>query len=230
VKNSIPLVVSGLLLISGTAVTAQVGHLPAKSPFLDLEHSQELTLISGAFHGHRDAADVAPQGGFLIGAHYEYRAGGPAHLVAEVVRISSDQRVINPFNIGAAREVGTFSRPLYAADVGLGLSLTGAKSWHHIVPEVTGGLGLISDFRGQADSGGFKFGTRFALNWGAGIRFVPGGRWQLRGDITNRLYTISYPEAYYVAPPGGTPVIPATQAKSFWLNNPAFTLGVSRLF
>jgi len=78
--------------------------------------------------------------------------------------------------------------------------------------------------------GGFKFGTRFAINWGAGIRWVPGGRWQVRGDITNRLYTISYPDAFYVAPAGGTAVIPATQAKSFWTNNPAFTLGISRLF
>jgi len=59
---------------------------------------------------------------------------------------------------------------------------------------------------------------------------VPGGNWQVRGDIKNRLYTISYPEAYYVAPTGGTPVVPTTQAKSFWLNNPAFTLGLSRLF
>jgi len=230
VKNRIPLVVSGLLWISGTAVTAQVGHLPARSPFLDLEYSQEFTLLSGTYHGHRDPADVAPQGWFLICAHYEYRATGPLHLVAEVVRISSDQRVINPFNVGASRELGTVSRPLYTANAGLGLSLTGGKSWHHIVPEVNTGVGLISDFRSQPDSGGFKFGTRFAFNWGAGIRFVPGGHWQVRGDITNRFYTISYPEAYYVAPPNGTPVIPATQAKSFWLNNPAFTLGVSRLF
>jgi hypothetical protein len=230
VKNSIPLVVSGLLLISGTTVMAQVGHQPARSPFLDLEHSQELTLISGVFHGHRDAADVAPQGGFLIGGHYEYRATGPVHLVAEIVRISSDQRVIDPFKVGLARELGTESRPLYSANVGLGLSLTGAKSWHHIVPEVNSGVGLISDFRSQADSGGFKFGTRFAFNWGAGIRYVPGGHWQLRGDITNRFYTVGYPEAFYIAPPGGTAVIPATQAKSFWLNSPAFTLGVSRLF
>jgi hypothetical protein len=229
VKKSIPLVVSGLLLI-GTAASGQVGHDPARSPYLDLEHSQEWTLTGGIFHGHRDAANVAPQGGPIFGLHYEYRAGGPAHLVAEVARISSDQRVINPFRAGKAQELGTASRPLYTADFGLGLSLTGAKSWHHIVPEVGGGIGLISDFRRQADTGGFKFGTRFALNWGAGIRVVPGGRWQMRGDIKNRLYTIGYPEAFYIAPTGGTALIPSTQSKSFWLNNPAFTLGISRLY
>jgi hypothetical protein len=67
VKKSIPLVVSGLLSISGTVAGAQVGHQPAKSPYIDLEYKQELTLISGAFHGHRDPANVAPQGGFFSG-------------------------------------------------------------------------------------------------------------------------------------------------------------------
>ena len=219
-----------MLMLVSTAATAQVGYLPTKSPFLDLEHAQELTLIVGQYHGHRDPADVAPSGGFLIGAHYEWRAGGPAHLIADFSRITSSREIINPFATGAARDLGTLSRPLYAANVGLGLSLTGAKSWHHIVPELTSGLGFISDFRSQADTGGFKFGTRFALNWGGGIRWVPGGSWQVRGDITNRLYTISYPEAFYIAPAGGTAVLPATQAKSFWTNNPAFTLGISRLF
>ena len=60
---------------------------------------------------------------------------------------------------------------------------------------------------------------------------VPGGKWGVRFDVKNRMYTIGYPEAFYVAPTGGgTPVVPTTQTKSFWLNNPAFTLGISRLF
>ena len=62
------------------------------------------------------------------------------------------------------------------------------------------------------------------------LRIVPGGNWQIRGDIKDRLYTIGYPQTYYVAPAGGTAVIPQAQAKSFWTNNPAFTLGLSYLF
>lgn len=229
-KNRFAAVVSGTLMLMSTAAAAQVGYLPTRSPFLDLEHAQEFTLIFGQYHAHRDPADAGPQGGFLVGAHYEWRAGGPAHLIGEITRSSSETTILNPFVSGAAREVSTTNRPLYAANVGLGLSLTGAKSWHHIVPELTSGLGLISDFRSKPDTGGFKFGTRFALNWGGGIRWVPGGSWQVRGDITNKLYTISYPEAFYVAPNGGTAVVASTQARSFWTNNPAFTLGISRLF
>jgi hypothetical protein len=217
-------------MLASSAAAAQVGFKPDQSPYLDLEHTQELTLFAGNYHGHRDPANVAPGGGFLVGARYQWRAGGPALIIGEVSRASSNSRIINPFLTGAARDLGTVSRPLYAASVGLGLSLTGAKSWHHLVPEVASGLGFVSDFRTQSDTGGFKFGTRFAINWGGGIRWVPGGSWSVRGDITNKLYTISYPAAFYVAPTGGTAVVASTQARSFWTNNPAFTLGVSRLF
>lgn len=220
----------GALAVSGASLSAQVGHTPATSPYLDLEHSQEWTLLVGTYHAHRDPADVGPQPGTLLGAHYEWRAGGPFHLIGEAARISSDRNLVNPFKAGVGRNSGTESRPLYTADFDLGLSLTGAKSWHHLVPEVSGGVGAISDFRTQPDTGGFRFGTRFAFNFGGGLRWVPGGRWQLRADIKDRLYSLAYPEAFYVAPAGGAAVVPPTQAKSFWMNNPAITFGISRLF
>jgi hypothetical protein len=228
VKNVIALI--GIVAAVAAPLSAQVGYPPSRSPYVDLEHTQELTVVGGWYHGHRDAANVGPQSGAITGVHYEWRAGGPAHLIGEVARISSDRRLINPFKTGTGRELGTVSRPLYTVDAGLGLSLTGGKSWHRIVPELTGGLGLISDLRAKADTGGFKFGTRFAFNWGGGIRIVPGGNWQIRGDIKNRMYTLGYPQTYYSVPTGGSPVVAPTQAKSFWLNNPAFTLGLSYLF
>ena len=230
-KNPIaPIVTTILMVLSNVAAAQQVGYPPTASPYIDLEHAQEFTILVGNFKAKKDPAQVAPQSGLLVGAHYEWRAGGPAHLIADLARISSNREVLNPLAGGTGRDLGLRSRPLYTGSVGLGLSLTGGKSWHHLVPEVASSVGLISDLRSQADSGGFKFGTRFALNWGGGVRWVPGGSWQVRGDITNRLYTISYPEAFYTAPTGGTPVIPSTQSKSFWTNNPAFTLGISRLF
>lgn len=223
--------VAGLLAFASHTVTAQiVGHPPTNSPFLDLEYAQEFTLIGGQYHAHRDPADVGPQPGALFGAHYEWRATGPLNLVGDFARISSNRSPLDPLKIGPARILPDVSRPLYAGSFSLGMNLTGAKSWHHIVPEVTGGLGFVSDLRTEPDSGGFKFGTRFALNWGAGIKIVPGGHWQVRADLTNRSYTIAYPEAFFVAPAGGTAILSADQSKSLWVNNPAFTLGLSRLF
>jgi len=229
-RSTTPIVATALLL-AATASGAQVGHAPARSPYIDLEQSQELTLVAGQYHAHRDPANVGPQSGLLLGVHYEWRASGPLHIVGEFARIDSDRRLINPFKPAeAGRELGLTSRPLYSGDIGLGLSLTGGKSWHRIVPELAGGVGVISDFHSAADSGGFKFGTRFAFNAASGIRIVPGSSWQIRADVKNRLYTIAYPQTYYAAPAGGTAVARSSQPKSFWTFNPAFTLGISRLF
>ena len=64
------LLIAGFM-IAGPALRApafaQVGHTPAASPYIDLEHSQSLTLIGGQYHAHRDPADVGPQSGFLTG-------------------------------------------------------------------------------------------------------------------------------------------------------------------
>jgi hypothetical protein len=212
------------------AQTGSVGYPPTRSPYVDLEHHQEFTFLSGQYHAHRDPANVGPQSGLLIGGKYEWRPTGPIHLIAEFDHISSDRRLINPSKPAATRELGTINRPLYSADFGLGLGLTGGKSWHHIVPEVAGGAGVMSDFRSAPDSGGFRFGTRFAFTWGAGLKIVPGGRWQIGADLKNRSYSLSYPEAYFLTPAGGQPVVDAKQAKSFWMNNPSYTLGLSYLF
>lgn len=215
---------------SAFAQAASVGYPPTRSPYVDLEYAQEWSLLVGNFHGHRDPANVGPQSGLAVAAHYEWRAAGPLHLVAEAARFSSDRRLIDPLKSGTARELGTVSRPLYTADFGFGMGLTGGKSWHHIVPEISTGAGLISDLKTQPDTGGFKFGTRFAFTWGGGLVIVPGGRWQLRGDVKNRMYTMAYPETFYSTPTGGAPVVSTSQAKSFWTNNPTLTLGLSYLF
>jgi hypothetical protein len=210
--------------------TTSVGHTPENSPFLDLEYKQELTLVGGWYHAHRDPAFVGPQSGPIFGLRYEFRPTGPLYLIVDAARIQSDRRLINPAKVEAQRELGTVTRPLYTIDGGLGLGLTGGKSWHHLVPQVSGGAGIVSDFRSEADSGGFKFGTRFALNWGAGVKYVPGGRWQIRADMKNRAYTLSYPTTFYLDPNGGTAVVKPDQSRSFWMNNPSYVLGLSWLF
>jgi hypothetical protein len=230
VKSLSVVVVLCLGVTTAGAQSTSVGYPPTRSPYVDLEHHQEFNFVVGWFHGHRDPANAGPQSGPLYGGRYEWRPTGPIHLIAEVDRIESDRRLLNPAKPAATRELGTVSRPLYSADAGLGLGLTGGKSWHSIVPEIAGGVGLVSDLRSGVDSGGFRFGTRFAFTWGAGLKIVPGGRWQIRGDMKNRSYTLSYPEAYFLTPTGGQPVVGADQPKSFWMNNPSYSLGLSYLF
>src|SRR5262249_14448774 len=219
------------MVCAATTATAQVGFSPAKSPYRDLEYSQEVTAVFGYYWGREVPANVAPGNGLVTGIHWQWRAGGPAYLTSEITRIASSRFVLDPAKPPATRNLGEQSWPLYTATVGLSLGLTGSKSWHELVPEFKTGVGFVSDLKNSADIGDFKYGTRFAIMWGAAVRYVPGGRFQLRADLTNRLNTISYPDTYFrPSATGGPAILTGVEQKSVWRNNPSLTLGFSYLY
>ena len=230
-------VMIGALMTVSTNAVAQVGHPPQQSPYRDLRETMEFTFYSGYYRAKKDPARVAPVSGPLIGAHYQWRAGGPASLTVDLARVGSERRVLDPEKDGVCvltdvncKSAGVYRWPLYSLDGGLALALTGERSFLRLVPEVKAGLGIVTDFHTQPDVGQFGFGTRFALTWGAGLRVLPGGRYSLRADITNRLYSVKYPISYYVPANDGTLIFTGQQDRTAWLNNPAFTIGVSYLF
>ena len=117
------------------------------------------------------------------------------------------------------------------SDVALTVGLTGFRTWHSIIPEISIGGGLVSDLGKKADVGGYRFGTPFAFTLGSGIRWVPGGRWQVRADLTDRLYRIKYPQSYYLAPATGeAPILGPRESASAWRHNPSLSIGLGYLF
>ena len=242
--NARHLFIAAALVLGATPVSAQVGYPPQQSPYRDLRETMELTFYSGYFRAKKDPARVAPVRGPIVGAQYQWRAGGPAHLTVELARVESERRVLDPDKNGTSgtsttpcvltdvncKSAGVYRWPLYMIDGGLTMALTGERSFLRMVPLVKAGAGLVTDFHSQPDVGTFGFGTRFALTWGAGLRVVPGGRYSIRADISNRLYTVKYPVSYYVPADDGTTIFSGTQSRTAWLNNPAFTIGVSYLF
>lgn len=229
-----------LSLLAGAsgAVRAQVGHDPRKSPYRDLERPHELTVSSGLFRAHPDAAGVAPQSGTMIGLRYQWLAGaGPVNLSAEVARVESQRRVLDPDRPQCTtgepldcKLISTYRWPLYFTDLGLALNLTGGRSYRRIVPEARMGLGFVSDFHTTADVGGFAFGTKFAITWGGGVRWVGPAPFQLRFDLANRLYKIGYPVTYYQLAPDTSTILTPLTKRSAWMNNAGLTFGVSYLF
>jgi hypothetical protein len=225
------LLVAAVALLAARVGDAQVGHTPERSPYVDLVYRQEVATFSGYLDTQRDPAGVAPRGGPLVGARYSLYLAGPAYFTARVAYARSERTVLDPLEPAATRVVlPAASVPLLLADAGIALSLTGFKSWNRLIPEVAGGVGLITDFRTNGDVGGFSFGTRFALTLGAGIRWVPGGRFQLRGDLTDNLYRVAYPASYYQPASDGTAIFEGRQPRAVWTHNPTFTIGVSYLF
>jgi hypothetical protein len=216
-------------LLAAVPAAAQVGHEPARSPYRDLEHKQELTWLVGYVRTRHDPAGVAPRSALATGVRYEINLVGPLALSADLTRTFSERNVIDPALPRATRNLGTESAAVYAADVALALDLTGRKSWHNLVPQLRGGLGVVSS-GAKDESSGFSFGTPFAFSFGGGLKFVPGGRLQLRADVTDRVFKLSYPDSYYRNAPDNTSVLDPTTPRSFYTHHAALTVGVSYLF
>ena len=216
-------------LVAAGPAAAQVGHDPSSSPYRDLEHKQEITWLFGYVRARHDPAGVAPRSAALTGLRYEINLAGPLGLSADLTRSFSERTVLDPAKPLATRTVGTQSTPVYAADVALALDLTGRKSWHHLVPQLRGGLGVVSS-SAKDDSSGYSFGTPFAFTFGGGLKFVPGGRFQLRADVTDRVFKLSYPDSYYRSASDNTSVLTDVTPRSFYTHHTALTVGVSYLF
>lgn len=227
-----PSLLLGASLFLPASALAQVGSLPAESPFRDIEYRQSVTAFTGWFAAAKDPAGVAPRSGPLIGARWDARIGGPALFTARVGTVFSERAVLDPEEApGDGRELGVREQGLYLVDVGLTVNLTGQKSWRSLVPYTMIGVGVVSDFKGR-DAGGFKFGTTFAFDVGGGVRWIPRDRWEVRADVADWLYQIQYPDTYYIPTTtgGSDAILRGSQAKSVWKHNLALTIGGSYSF
>lgn len=217
------------LVVVATTANAQVGHLPQRSPYRDVETSQEVTFFGGYYSAGKDPLNVAPRGGPAFGLRYEKHVGGPAFLMARWSHVNSERFPIDPTKTGAAAQLGKKKVALDLFDVNLALNLTGQKSFHNIVPVVNLGAG-VATCSCEVELDPYSFGTPFAFSFGGGLRYVPGGRFQLRADWNSYLYQLKYPAEYYVNTTGTGAAAPPRQSRSFWKNNQALTLGASFLF
>lgn len=222
---------AALLLCSAMPLAAQiVGRPPEESPFRDLRYRQDVTVFSGYYSAGRDPAGVAPQGGPYFGGRYSIRIAGPVSFMGRLAFALSERTIVDPQQNDGQRILGVEGWPIAFADANLAMNLTGQKSWRNLVPTATGGIGLVTDFESEADTGNFTFGTKFALNIGAGVRWVATDRIEVRLDWTDYLYKIDYPNLYYIRTSDNTQFLPGTQAQSLWTHNHAFSLGVAYRF
>jgi hypothetical protein len=208
-------------------VAAQVGHLPENSPFKDVSKRPRLTLFGGWYGAAGDEAGVLPKSAPHLGARVEVHVGGPADLSFRLGHVATERSVIDPTKSADARFVETRNVSLLFGEIGLAFSLIGAKTWHNLMPTLNGGIGLVSDFK-EADVGGFKHGTTFAVSYGLGMRYVPpASRLSFRADLGSYMYSLEYPISYYTPAGDGTSVLTQATKRSQWRNNWTMTLGVT---
>ena len=80
------------------ALSAQIGHVPQSSPYIDLEYKQEFTIYGGFYNAGSDKVGVAPGNGPMLGARYDLRLGGPASLTTrfQYVQLARIVRFVRP--------------------------------------------------------------------------------------------------------------------------------------
>ncbi|MEO6525176.1 MAG: hypothetical protein ABIP93_00985 [Gemmatimonadaceae bacterium] len=223
------LLCGAMALLFAVPAAAQVGYDPAKSPYTDLEYKQEITPIFGYSRARVDPAGILPQSSAVAGLRYEIHIGGPVAFSSDFTRTFSNRNVIDPTLPAARRAIGTESAPVYAADLGLVLSVPGRKSWHHVVPQLRGGLGIMAS-PAKDSASGYKFGTPFAFTFGGGLKLVPGGRFQMRADVAERLFKQTYPDSYFLLASDNTAVLKDPTPRRFYTHHTVLTVGVSYLF
>ena len=217
-------------LLFALPAVAQVGHEPALSPYSDLDYNQELSVLFGYSRMRHDPAGIAPQSASSVGVRYELNLVGPLALSTDFSTAFASRDEIDPAMPKATRVVRRQSATVTGADLALALNLTGRKSFHHVVPQIRGGLGFMHSSAAD-DSSGFSFGTPFAFTIGGGLKFVPAsGRVQLRLDVTDRIFKLSYPDAYFRLTSDQTAVLDVSTPRSFYTHHTALTVGVSYLF
>ncbi len=218
------------LLIALPVSAQQVGFPPAQSPYRDLEYKQELSPYGGWVNAANDPAGVLPKSASIAGLRYQIYIAGPVSFDADFSRMGSSRDVVDPKQNAGKRILGSTAAAVYGANVGMALGLTGRKSWHHLVPEARGGIGVLSSESTTQEASGYSFGTPFALTAGGGLKFVTLGRLQLRADATERWYKQKYPDSFFLASSDGTTLVGTSQARSFWARQTLWTVGASLLF
>ena len=224
-------VVIGSLVVARSAV-AQVGYEPEKSPYRDVEYRQGVTAFAGWYSAALDPARVASRSGPMAGLRYDLTLAGPAQLTVRSAYVHSERNVIDPRQPKATQLLGRRSAPLLLNDVGISLNLTGARSWHNLIPLIQFGGGTATDLNSGADVGNYSFGTTFALSLGTGVRWVSGGRWEVRGDVTDHLYSVRYPSTYvssFTTNPNDA-VLGTSGSRSAWRHNVGMTIGLTYKF
>src|SRR2546428_360164 len=168
-------------------LSAQVGYDPSHSPFHDVRRGAGLRFATGYLGGDRGTVPVGPSEGPTFGLRFETSLGPVASFTAGFSYGRTTRFIVFPYDSAGKRTKGPFDANVVLADLGLQLSLTGAKTVHGLLPYVGGSLGLAFGSAQPADTiaCGLGLPAGFAL---AGSRF-----WGRRAALTVVNTALAFP-------------------------------------
>lgn len=222
VKHLIGAATVALLFLWPSAAAAQVGHDPASSPYRDIYGKFILGVSGGYASGSGGSAGVGPASGPFGGARLDIHLSGPANVGFDALYANLDRLIIDPTLPPDQRELETVKQSIIYLMGGVGLHITGHKTWHGLVPFIGASIGMAFGGNVPEDSvmAGFSYDTKFVIAPWAGIRWHLGRRLSLRVEARDMIWQLKYPDAFFQPETGVPPVLnPLTQGVSEWTHN-----------
>ncbi len=229
-------IIVGMFLsnIPTVQLSAQVGHDPAYSPYHDIILRSSPVLFFGHLSADRGRTGSGISNARTFGARYEIPAGRSLLFQFTAAYLEGDRFVIDPRadSTSPERRTGPVPAAIAITDVGLQLRLTGGKTWRGIAPYAGIGMGLAYDVRSGRDTtrSAYKFGTKFVLSGGTGVRWYPTRHVMVDADLRAQLWRLRYPVSFHTPAPDGSRVVPLSQPLTDWTLHPWLSLGIGWIF
>jgi hypothetical protein len=232
------LVVSALVFVlavgpSGRQAVAQIGHDPGASPYHDIDLHAGAMFFFGHLGADRGNVGVGTSNASTYGVRYEIPAGRVLSFQFTGAYLRGDRFVVDPRadSTAPARRTGPISSNLVQTEIGMQFRLTGGKTWHGLAPYVGTGIGVVFETNGTTDTSGYKFGSKFTLALGSGVRWYPVRHIVVVGDVRAHFWRLKYPASFHEnLAPDGSRVIPLLDKLTDWTMHPWVSLGIGWTF
>jgi hypothetical protein len=226
-----------LTMLAIPSIAAQVGRIPAESPYHDILGGRWLDLSVGRVLGTGGPLRVGPRDGTLAGARATFRGDHTLSLSLGGWWAGTVRHVVSANDSIATRVKPDINHRLIAAEFSIQFNLTGAKSWHRLAPFTALGIGVVNGQKTPtSDSSGYAFGTHFYFAPSAGTRLMLTQHVALRAEARALFWSLKYPASYSVEPakqPGTVDnpnAVNTTGKSSGYTVTPALLLGLSVRF
>jgi hypothetical protein len=232
------MLLAGLTCAGAGAAPAAAQHIG--SPYRFVEPRQDLGPYLAYMFADQGSARLGPKSGPLIGAQYAIRLSQPIQIGANLAYFPAEREVTDISSENPPQVVGTESLNLLLASARVLFTLTGSRTWHHLMPYFIGGVGIALDVTGSISCVGeegppdcqlapderFDFGTSLLLQFGVGTALIISDRLGARISVEDDIWTLDTPSGYF----DPSVEIDRVPPDSDWTNNIQVTVILSYWF
>ncbi len=176
------------------------------SPYRWIPEGLRAGPVAGFFNADRGNLEFGPGSTAVGGGRFRIRVSSPLSLELGATLGSSDRFVIDPRLEEGPAPVDTVSSTWLAAQAGIQLALTGARTWNGIQPYVLLGGGFMvgldeqaSEVFAEPDLADFRYeiGVAPSFMGGVGAELKPSRRIGIGLELRDHLLRLKAPEGFF---------------------------------